>query len=405
MQGVTRRRRFLVLRGTLAVLALAGCGSSASPSAPAAPAAGVDTVTAIPTLAGESTTVILDAATLRLLAGIGARLTPTGEATYDPATREVAFPITAGYVEIHSDHRVRPGYVQGAVLHQGSGIALTVGTTQVTLADLVVDPGTSRVTGSVTVGAGPTQVGVVLLDLDGRRLEVSRPEGAVQLFGTVARLTAGAARALNAAFRTSAVPAGATLGVVRLRAGTLGLGTYPRADVAASIPRLAGRSTTVALDAGTVRALTRLGVQVTPLGSATASSGAAPALRFPITAGMVVVHTDRRYRPGFIAGVVDHAGSGLRFAAGRRVLEARDLVVDPGASLLTATVGGQVGVPLLDLDGRAVTVGAQGGDAVLTGTVARLTATAASALDATFGTDALRPGTPLGTVRLVAHPG
>ena len=60
-------------------------------------------------------------------------------------------------------------------------------------------------------------------------------------------------------------------------------------------------------------------------------------------------------------------------------------------------------VPLLSLDGTNVKISKDpAGDVVLDGTVAKLTATAASALDQTFGTTAFTPGVALGTVHLVA---
>ncbi|WP_457831906.1 hypothetical protein, partial [Staphylococcus aureus] len=73
-----------------------------------------------------------------------------------------------------------------------------------------------------------------------------------------------------------------------------------------------------------------------------------------------------------------------------------------GNSMLYATVGGKPDVPLLFLDGANVKVSMQGSNVVLDGTVAKLTQTAATALDQTFGTTAVTAGLPLGTVHLVA---
>ncbi len=70
--------------------------------------------------------------------------------------------------------------------------------------------------------------------------------------------------------------------------------------------------------------------------------------------------------------------------------------------MLYGTVGTSQKVPLLDLDGTNVKVSMQSGNVVLDGTVAKLTQTAATALDTAFKTTAVKAGLPLGTVHLVA---
>jgi hypothetical protein len=77
-------------------------------------------------------------------------------------------------------------------------------------------------------------------------------------------------------------------------------------------------------------------------------------------------------------------------------------VVDPGTSILTATAGGKFGIPLLSLDATNVAVSMSGSDVVLQGTVAKLTATGATALNSTFKVTALKEGIPLGVVTLTA---
>ncbi len=140
---------------------------------------------------------------------------------------------------------------------------------------------------------------------------------------------------------------------------------------------------------------------VAPNGSATFDS-ASSTVSFPITGGFAVIHSDLGYKPGYIAGVVIHQGSGLTFSKGSVSVALTDFVVDPGNSLLTGTVGGQIGVPLLDLDGTNVKVSTPNNTVTLDGTVAKLTATAAGALNKAFSTTAFTPGLALGTVHLVA---
>lgn len=398
-----QKKKRASLTALVGILALAGaaCGSdSDSDSAATSPGSQgsqtTDTVTAIPSLTGVGTSVILDAGTLGALKSLGVAVAPSGSATFEAPTSTITFPITGGYAEIHSDRSFQPGYIMGSVNHEGSGFTLTAGRTEVALSDFVVDPGNSMLYG--TVGDKP---GIPLLSLDGTNVEVSMENGNVVLFGTVAKLTETAAGALNGAFKTSAIKAGTPLGVVRLVAeGTAN--TYnAAADETARISRLGGKQTVVKLDAGTADALKSLGVSVAPTGSATFDS-ATGTVSFPITGGFAAIHSDKSYQPGYIVGSVTHEGSGLKFSKGRQSIEVTDFMVDPGTSILTATSGGKPEIPLLFLDGTNVTVSQSGSDVVLQGTVAKLTSTGASALNSTFGVSAFKEGIPLGVVTLTA---
>ena len=335
----------------------------------------------------------MDSGTAAALTSLGVSVAPAGTATFDATTSTVTFPITSGYAEIHSDHNAKPGWILGSIEHDGSGLTLTAGATKVTLSNFVVDPGNSVLYGTV----GSSQK-VPLLDLDGTNVKVSMQSGNVVLDGTVAKLTQTAATALDTAFKTTAVKAGLPLGTVHLVAkGTATNST----DKVTEVSRLTGQSTSVALDSGTAKALAGLGVAVAPNGSATFDS-ATSTVSFPITGGAAVIHSDLGYKPGYIAGVVIHQGSGLTFSKGSVSVALTDFVVDPGGSLLTGTVGGQIGVPLLDLDGTNVKVSTPNSTVTLDGTVAKLTATAAGALNKAFSTTAFTPGLALGTVHLVA---
>jgi hypothetical protein len=395
-----RNRSKATATAVLAGLALLGaaCGSDKKADTPAAQSssASVDTVTAIPSLSGVGTSVKLDGGTAAALKSLGVSIAPAGSATFDAATSTITFPITSGYAEIHSDPAFKPGYIMGSVDHAGSGFTLSAGATKVELSDFVVDPGNSVLYG--TVGGSPK---VPLLTLDGTGVKVSMEGGNVVLDGTVAKLTDTAAGALNKAFKVDAIKAGTPLGVVHLVAkGTAT--TYT--DKTTAISRLAGKSTSVTLDAGTAKALASLGVAVAPTGSATFDAKTST-VSFPITGGFAAIHSDLGYKPGYIAGTVNHQASGLKFSKGTKSIEVTDFVVDPGNSILTATAGGKVGIPLLDLDGTAVKVGSAGSDVTLDGTVAKLTKTGADALNATFGVTAFTAGLPLGVVHLVASAG
>jgi hypothetical protein len=389
------------LVGALA-LAGAACGdndSSTSNTAGAAQNASQSTankVTAIPSLSGVGTSVKIDAGTADALKSLGVALAPIGSATFEASTSTITFPITSGYAEIHSDTTVKPGYIQGSIAHQDSGFSLSAGATKVELSDFVVDPGNSVLYG--TVGGTPK---VPLLFLDGTSVKVGSEAGNVVLEGTVAKLTDTAAGALNKAFNVSALKAGLPLGTVRLVAKGTATTYDAVADTTARISRMDGKATNVALDANTAKALQTLGVAVAPVGSARFDS-ATSTVSFPITGGFAAIHSDLNYKPGYIAGQVLHQASGLRFSKGNRSIEVTDFVVDPGNSTLTASTGGKSGVPLLSLDGTNVKVSMEGSDVVLQGTVAKLTAPGAAALNSTFGVSDFKEGLPLGVVRLVA---
>jgi hypothetical protein len=394
----TRRVGLTALVGVLA-LAGAACGSdkkSSSTTKTTEAAQATDTVTAIPSLTGVGTSVAIDAGTAGALKSLGVALAPSGTATFDAGTSTITFPITSGYAEIHSDATHKPGNILGSIVHEGSGFSLTAGKTKVELSNFVVDPGNSMLYGSV--GGAP---GVPLLFLDGTNVKVSMEGGNVVLQGTVAKLTETAAGALNKAFNVTALKAGLPLGVVRLVAkGTAT--TYDAVkDKTSEITRLGGKQTAVTLDAGTAGALKSLGVAVAPTGKATFDS-ATSTVSFPITGGFAAIHSDLNYKPGYIAGNVVHEGSGLKFSKGTKSIEVTNFVVDPGASILTATAGGKSGIPLLSLDGTNVKVSTEGSDVVLQGTVAKLTATGAAALNSTFGVTAFKEGIPLGVVKLTA---
>lgn len=401
---IKTKASIVALAGALA-LAGAACGSNSSksdtPSASGSSTAQTkDMVTAIPSLSGVGTSVAIDPGTAAALKSLGVALAPAGNATFDAGTSTITFPITSGYAEIHSDPSYKPGYILGSIEHADSGFTLTAGSTKVALTDFVVDPGNSMLYG--TVGGSPK---VPLLTLDGTNVKVgSDSAGNVTLDGTVAKLTDTAANALNKAFNVTALKAGLPLGTVHLVAKGNPTTYNASADTTARITRLAGKSTSVKLDADTAKALQSLNVSVAPVGSATFDS-ATSTVSFPITGGFAAIHSDLAYKPGYIAGTVLHEASGLKFSSGSKSIEVTDFVVDPGNSILTVSAGGKSGIPLLFLDGTNVKVSKDGADVVLDGTVARLTAPGAAALNSTFGVTAFKEGIPLGVVHLVAAAG
>jgi hypothetical protein len=209
--------------------------------------------------------------------------------------------------------------------------------------------------------------------------------------------------------RTAAL---ATTGVLALATaacgssdGTRALPTAGRASKSpqAEFLTLKGVSTSVDLDPATVKVLSDNKVTVTPVAPATVSqNGGTTTVSFPITQGYVAVYpTDQ---PSYIRGTFSHSG-GLTFTAGGKSLQVTDFIVNPGTSMLSATVGGSGSVAqILDLDGTNVKVSQDAeGHTRLDGTVAKLSATGAEALDKTFGVSLFKAGIPLGVVHVVAR--
>ena len=174
----------------------------------------------------------------------------------------------------------------------------------------------------------------------------------------------------------------------------------------AQIDSLSGRSTDVALDKGFVKTLGTLELTPAPVGDGSISK--AGVASFPITGGNVTY-----YKPGsvspYVQGEIDHAGSGLSLTGGGKTVKLTNFVVDPGKSVLTGkvTVDGKVAAesaPLFFLDGRTLQpLKAAGSTAVLQGMTVKLKDEAASLLNDTFGTDALKGGLVIGVAKITVN--
>jgi hypothetical protein len=170
---------------------------------------------------------------------------------------------------------------------------------------------------------------------------------------------------------------------------------HPQCPV--STVRLTGGQTSVTTAPGIAAAL--LGHGIVPLatlpgteGASTGKSGIAVTFAFPVTGGSVNLKQ--------LTGTIGHSG-GIVFiapATGKQ-LAVSDFVINLKQKVLTAIVNGnpKERVPLLSLSLASATVVASRHAVRVSGIVTRLTKTAASALDATFGTSLFTPGLELGT--------
>ena len=230
MRNLTKSVFGLATAGFL-VVGLAACstpsdstsGSSASsaPSASATTEANPTPLASIPTLTGVDTKVTLDSGFTGALTTLG--LTPgvIGTATLDGSTGTLAFPITGGNVKYFDPKASYRPYVQGEIDHSGSGISLTAGSTVVKLTDFVIDPGTSRLTGSVQVGDGEVMKDVYIFNLDGTTLKPLAMEGDnAVLEGTTVKVSPDAAALLNSTFGTTAVTDQLVVGIAKITVNT-----------------------------------------------------------------------------------------------------------------------------------------------------------------------------------------
>jgi len=211
-----------IATAALLVGGLAACSSTAetpaeSPSASAE--ADPEPVASIPALDGVDTQVTLDAGFVEALGTLG--LTPgvIGGATLSDEG-VLAFPITGGNVDYYDPAADYRPYVQGEIDHDGSGISLTAGDTVVELTDFVIDPGTSRLTGTVTANGEKVGDDIFIFNLDGSTLNPleTDADGNAVLEGTTVYVSPDAAELLNTTFGTDAVTDQLVVGIAKITA-------------------------------------------------------------------------------------------------------------------------------------------------------------------------------------------
>ncbi|HEV2752346.1 MAG TPA: hypothetical protein VGV36_00785 [Solirubrobacteraceae bacterium] len=225
-----RRALAIALAGVVAVF-LAACGrgegEGGQPSAPSAgqrapqssPAQPVAEVSDLSD--GRTTRLTLDSGFLEALERL--KLTPAavGDATISE-DGVATFPITGGNLPYYAPGTVSP-YVQGEILHEGSGLSLTGGGTEVELTDFVVDPGASVLTGTVSADGEVVAEGAPLFSLDGGTLEPLRTndDGTLAVLeGTSVQLKDEAADVLNDIFGVSGLAEGLEVGTAKITIDT-----------------------------------------------------------------------------------------------------------------------------------------------------------------------------------------
>ena len=197
-----------------------GSSSSAAPSSSSS-AASTEPLASLPDLSkGVDTQVAVDASFVDALGTLG--LTPgvVGTATFTDGT--FSFPITGGNVDYYDPASdVRP-YVQGEIDHDGSGFSLTAADgTVVELSDFRIDPGESKLYGTVTANGAVAAEDAYLFNLYGGTLKPLQMEGSnAVLEGTTVHISPDAAALLNQTFNTDAVQDEMLVGVAKITVAT-----------------------------------------------------------------------------------------------------------------------------------------------------------------------------------------
>jgi len=190
--------------------------ASAEPSAEATPVASLADLSN-----GVDTQVTVDASFVEALTTLGLTPAPVGDGTFDATTGTFAFPITGGNVDYYDPASdVRP-YVQGEIDHDGSGLSLTAGDTVVELTDFRIDPGESKLYGTVTANGEVAAEDAYLFNLYGGSLKPLQMEGSnAVLEGTTVHISPDAAALLNQTFNTDAVQDEMLVGVAKITVAT-----------------------------------------------------------------------------------------------------------------------------------------------------------------------------------------
>ncbi len=176
-------------------------------------------VAEVSNLSGESTAVTLDEKFTGALEELKVTPGPVGDAKISEAG-VAKFPITAGNVTYFEPGSVNP-FVQGEIMHEGSGLSLEAGDTKVELEDFVVNPGNSKLTATVSANGEVAAEDAELFFLDGTNLKPLQTKGNQAILkGTDVTLTEDAAELLNTTFEVDAFEKGLPIGEAKITLDT-----------------------------------------------------------------------------------------------------------------------------------------------------------------------------------------
>ncbi|GGF17299.1 hypothetical protein [Subtercola lobariae] len=223
MRKFTTAALAIAASGALA-FSLAACSSSSTTSSASSPSASTSStptpVASIPNLTGVDTEVTVDPGFLAALKSLN--LTPgvLGTATLSSAG-VLAFPITSGNVKYYDPSQSYRPYVQGSIVHDGSGLSLTGGGIEVDLTNFTIDPGTSKLYGDVSANGASVAKQAYLFNLDGSTLKPLQTSGDTAILeGTTVYVSPDAAALLNKTYGTTAVTDKLEVGIAKITVNT-----------------------------------------------------------------------------------------------------------------------------------------------------------------------------------------
>ena len=213
-------RKFQKFTITLAAasVVLAGVSACSMSSSSTTPSAAPTPVAQLTSLTGVDTQVTLDQGFLDALTSL--KLTPGVLGTATLTDGALHFPITGGHVDYYDPSQSYRPYVQGEIDHEGSGLSLTAGSTEVDLTNFVIDPGTSQLFGTVSANGTKVADHVYIFNLDGSTLKplATDADGNAVLEGTRVLVSPDAAALLNKTFGTTAVTDQLLVGIAKITA-------------------------------------------------------------------------------------------------------------------------------------------------------------------------------------------
>lgn len=226
MKNNTIAKPLALLGAATLAFTLAACSTPATENTPSqstspTSSASPTPVASIPSLTGVDTQVAVDASFLDALTSLSVTPGVTGTATLSEAG-VLSFPITSGNVDYYdpaSDYRP---YVQGTINHEGSGLTLMAGDKTVELTDFVIDPGVSKLTGTVKVNGEVAAENVFLFNLDGTTLKPLQmnDDGTAVLEGTRVLISEDAAPLLNETFGITDIQPEMLVGIAKITVNT-----------------------------------------------------------------------------------------------------------------------------------------------------------------------------------------
>lgn len=205
----------VALSVSVAACSVGGSDDGGSSSAPQV----AKPIVSNPSLSGQATALKLDPGFTKALTRL--KVTPSVVGTANRTKGSLVFPITGGNIKYYKPGTASP-YVTGQIQHEGSGLTLRARRTKITLANLNIDPGVSRVYGDVAVNGKVTATSAYLFKLDGRTLLplLQKSNGTAALQGTRVEISEVAAPLLNKAFKTGAVEPGLLVGTATITFNT-----------------------------------------------------------------------------------------------------------------------------------------------------------------------------------------